>query len=280
MRRMHGQIAAALAVACMCTGAHAFAAQSRLAGSIAPARKIPHVVCCRPVGPHSATKMVAVDPKPAIDVKSEKPGVMRSGPRLVSVDTGTAFPEQRIQPPPRGRSSDWLKNLLSIPFSRTLNRIWAHFISVVATAVTTCLLMHFFPQSMWLVEGLSTTTHSLVGGALGLLLVFRTNSAYGLRTCVCECVCVCVHARIHHTYRIDFVIILTSLLGYFANLHAFACAPGHRPVLGITQNLVLHDQLSATVFAHGALLPLRLGSRTPSAPARRISSHSAASETR
>lgn len=117
--------------------------------------------------------MVAVDPKPASDVRKEGPGAMRNGPSSLA-----AFPEQRIQPPPRGRSSDWLKNLLSIPSSRTLNRIWVHFISVVATAVTTCLLMQVFPQSLWLVEGLSTTTHSLVGGALGLLLVFRTNSAY------------------------------------------------------------------------------------------------------
>ena len=38
--------------------------------------------------------------------------------------------------------------------------------------------MHIFPSHAWIVNGLSTSTHSLVGGALGLLLVFRTNSAY------------------------------------------------------------------------------------------------------
>ena len=39
------------------------------------------------------------------------------------------------------------------------------------------MLLH--PQSLsWLVNGTTTTMHHLVGGALGLLLVFRTNSAY------------------------------------------------------------------------------------------------------
>jgi hypothetical protein len=40
-----------------------------------------------------------------------------------------------IQPPPRNRSSKWLRNLLSIPSSRTLSRIWTHLTAVVATGL-------------------------------------------------------------------------------------------------------------------------------------------------
>ena len=38
-----------------------------------------------------------------------------------------------IQPPQRNKSSKWLRNLLSIPSSRTLSRIWTHLTAVVAT---------------------------------------------------------------------------------------------------------------------------------------------------
>ena len=169
------RIMAMLAVASTCTSAHAFTAQSRLAGSIASARRAPRGVCCRQMGMRRVTA-VAVEPS-GVQRQTKLPsGVLRElGFGVVPSGSDTI---QRIQLPPRGRSSAWLKNLLSIPFSRTFNRIWGHFISIVLTAVVTCLITQIFPQSLWLVKGLSTTAHSLVGGALGLLLVFRTNSAY------------------------------------------------------------------------------------------------------
>ena len=84
-----------------------------------------------------------------------------------------------IVAPERNKSSHWFRNLVSIPSSRTLQRIWAHLSAILATACVVMLHMHFWPDNLlWLVKGLSTTIHSLVGGALGLLLVFRTNSAY------------------------------------------------------------------------------------------------------
>ena len=84
-----------------------------------------------------------------------------------------------IVSPERNKSSNWLRNLISIPSSTTLQRIWAHLSAIIATACVVLLHAHIWPQNMsWLVQGLSPTIHSLVGGALGLLLVFRTNSAY------------------------------------------------------------------------------------------------------
>jgi putative membrane protein len=161
LRMKRRRIMAALAVACTCTSAHAFTQ------SIASART-PRGVCCRHIGLRRVTA-VAFDPTPASGMLRELAvEALRSGSDTI----------QRIQLPPRGRSSAWLKNLISIPFSRTFNRIWGHFISIVLTAVVTCLITQIFPQSLMIVKGLSTTAHSLVGGALGLLLVFRTNSAY------------------------------------------------------------------------------------------------------
>ena len=84
-----------------------------------------------------------------------------------------------IVSPERNKSSHWLRNLISIPSSTTLQRIWAHLSAILATACFELLHARLWPQNMaWLVKGLSPTIHSLVGGALGLLLVFRTNSAY------------------------------------------------------------------------------------------------------
>lgn len=89
-------------------------------------------------------------------------------------------PEQHvIQPATRNKSSLWWHNLVSIPASRTLTRVWAHLSAIIATACLVCVWQQLWPaQAACVLAGLDTSMHSLVGGALGLLLVFRTNSAY------------------------------------------------------------------------------------------------------
>ena len=84
-----------------------------------------------------------------------------------------------IHSPKRHQSVHWLSNLGTIPSSRTLSRISGHLSAVVAVACIVWIYSQVHPQSLlWLVSGLNTSMHSLVGGALGLLLVFRTNSGY------------------------------------------------------------------------------------------------------
>jgi putative membrane protein len=89
-------------------------------------------------------------------------------------------PEQHvIRPATRNKSSLWSNNLISIPASRTLKRVSAHLCAIIATACMVCACQQLWPARMAiLLAGLDTSMHSLVGGALGLLLVFRTNSAY------------------------------------------------------------------------------------------------------
>ena len=84
-----------------------------------------------------------------------------------------------IHSPKRHQSVHWLSNLGTIPSSRTLSRISGHLSAVVAVACIVWICSQVHPESLlWLVSGLNTSMHSLVGGALGLLLVFRTNSGY------------------------------------------------------------------------------------------------------
>lgn len=74
---------------------------------------------------------------------------------------------------PRYASRDWARNILTLPMSRILRRIVSPlaFNFVVSSA---CLLFH---RSVGL-PLISSTAHTLLGSALGLLLVFRTNTAY------------------------------------------------------------------------------------------------------
>jgi predicted membrane chloride channel (bestrophin family) len=91
------------------------------------------------------------------------------------------LPHQHIiQPPNRKNSRHWWLNLLSLPSSRTLFEIRSHLSANIVVACLVYLHMRLFPQNLlWLVQGLgSSRVHSLVSSALGLLLVFRTRSAY------------------------------------------------------------------------------------------------------
>ena len=91
------------------------------------------------------------------------------------------LPHQHIiQPPNRKNSRHWWLNLLSLPSSRTLFEIRSHLSANIVVACLVYLHMLLFPQNLfWLVQGLgSSRVHSLVSSALGLLLVFRTRSAY------------------------------------------------------------------------------------------------------
>lgn len=75
----------------------------------------------------------------------------------------------------RYNSNDWIVNLLSIPRSYLMRRIKSHFLFDQLA----CLLILLARKKMGR-TGLSISLlgHNLLGGFLGLLLVFRTNSAY------------------------------------------------------------------------------------------------------
>lgn len=73
----------------------------------------------------------------------------------------------------RYRSDDWIGNFLSIPNSYVLLRIRFHLLSnTIITAIVVLLNVFGIKARIPLVG------HSLLGAFLGLLLVFRTNSAY------------------------------------------------------------------------------------------------------
>jgi hypothetical protein len=85
---------------------------------------------------------------------------------------GASFPDE-VQPKLRYSSADWLPNLISIPDSKILQRVSPHIKVNVAVAAVFAALCR-----AGLAQPCSPLAHSLAAGALGLLLVFRTNAAY------------------------------------------------------------------------------------------------------
>eukprot|EP00960_Hanusia_phi_P033100 750261-Hanusia_phi.AAC.1 len=79
---------------------------------------------------------------------------------------------------PRYASEDWLYNLLSIFSSAMFWRVSSHLFANTLFAVAIWCAYLLVPSVQAVCAGFSTVPHSLTGGALGLLLVFRTNTAY------------------------------------------------------------------------------------------------------
>lgn len=75
----------------------------------------------------------------------------------------------------RYSSNDWLVNFITAPLSFTLRRIRFHLLSNIAVS---CLAIHLHSKYADKVS-IPMTGHSLLGSSLGLLLSYRTNSAYG-----------------------------------------------------------------------------------------------------
>ena len=85
----------------------------------------------------------------------------------VAFRSGLAIPQ-----PLRYATRDWLRNIISWPGSPLLRRIAAPVWSFTAWAALVTLATRFVN-----IPSLTLAPHTLVGTALGLLLVFRTNTA-------------------------------------------------------------------------------------------------------
>ena len=97
-------------------------------------------------------------------------------------DVEDSSPRQKpnpLIPAERYTSADWLKCLISLPFSFALQRVSSHLLANTVFAIMIWACYCLFPKTMqFLIAGLNPTPHMLLGSALGLLLVFRTNTAY------------------------------------------------------------------------------------------------------
>ncbi|CAM9830192.1 unnamed protein product, partial [Ectocarpus fasciculatus] len=84
----------------------------------------------------------------------------------------------RVKAPRRYGSSDWFANIQNLPKSRLLYNIKEHL--AYNTAFAFCISMVHFLTPQHIIDDVhvSPIPHSIMSGALGLLLVFRTNAAY------------------------------------------------------------------------------------------------------
>ena len=75
----------------------------------------------------------------------------------------------------RYRKDDWWRNLLNLPQSYVLRRIYPHLVYNVAISIVVTLM---YKLSWCPAVSIPMLGHNLLGGFLGLLLVFRQNTAY------------------------------------------------------------------------------------------------------
>ena len=121
-----------------------------------------------PVRPRSAAA-TQIDPwlsEKDVDaiLREQGPGSMRPNP---------------LVPAERYTSRDWLISLLTLPTALEFKRIFSHLLANTIFAVMVWLGYVHYPNTVgFLTAGLHPGAHLLLGGALGLLLVFRTNTAY------------------------------------------------------------------------------------------------------
>lgn len=101
---------------------------------------------------------------PAIETIPESGAKKRVFTRRPSVDTGLRY-----------SSSDWITALISTPTSYVLSRIRSHFWFNVAISIAVVYFYHYENNPHLAIP---MTGHSLLGSSLGLLLSYRTNSAY------------------------------------------------------------------------------------------------------
>lgn len=95
----------------------------------------------------------------------------------MSSTTTTSSATTLPKPKMRYSSSDWILNLRTLRSSMILRQIQHHLAATTLVAVLVALLRfaEILPRNHAVLEG---SPHSLLGGALSLLLVFRTNAAY------------------------------------------------------------------------------------------------------
>ena len=105
------------------------------------------------------TSSVAVIPSNAV---GEEGGSKKAFQNRPSNDAGLRY-----------SSNDWLINFISTPTSFILRRIRFHML----TNMFVCLLAIYVHENITPI-GMPMTGHSLLGSSLGLLLSYRTNSAY------------------------------------------------------------------------------------------------------
>ena len=113
--------------------------------------------------PGVGTTEVAVPPPPKIkpaEMTTKKNTIMDKRP---SMDMGLRY-----------SSNDWFTNFITTPGSMTLNRIKFHLLTNVAMGALAIVMHNKYPNLV----SLPMTGHSLLGSSLGLLLSYRTNSAY------------------------------------------------------------------------------------------------------
>ena len=97
-------------------------------------------------------------------LREKGPGSMRPNP---------------LVPAERYRSSYWIKSILTAPTALQFTRVVNFLLANTLFSIFVWALSVAFPKTVaFLTAGLGPQPHLLVGGALGLLLVFRTNTAY------------------------------------------------------------------------------------------------------
>lgn len=167
------------------------------------------------------------------------------------IDPGTGFnADETFNPIFEGglryKTNDWYKNLLSLPSSFVLKRTYKHllFNTIISIVVTVA-----YKRAAWAsIISMPMDAHNLLGGFLGLLLVFRQNTSYS-RFWDARCSW-SLAAATTRTLAIDIVTDLRprapesaykllTLVAAFPDALAYACLKGSFPLAHNVKKLVI-----------------------------------------
>mmetsp|Transcript_12285 Transcript_12285/g.18845 ORF Transcript_12285/g.18845 Transcript_12285/m.18845 type:complete len:447 (+) Transcript_12285:107-1447(+) len=161
----------------------------------------------------------------------------------------------------RYRSDDWFRNFLSIPFSFVLRRISFH----LTTNTILCalvILLHKVPKFPKL--QIPLVGHTLMGGIMSLLLVFRTNSAYArfweargvwsktLSTCRNLALSIMAHIRPHSPQSAKRFM---ELLSVFPNALCYSCLCGNAELSTDVKQVLEKYQSKSALTSDSSLEP-------------------------
>ena len=122
------------------------------------------------LAPHCQARHAAADAQ-SYDPVSDNEGHFDKDPAPIRANP--------LIPAERYTTADWWKCLISLPKSQMLSRVSSHLIANTVFALIVWISYVLWPQQLrFLTAGFNAQHHLLLGNALGLLLVFRTNTAY------------------------------------------------------------------------------------------------------
>jgi len=123
------------------------------------------------------SKQVSLNPASESDLDAAETRALERLASILTTDDGLRLSGAEM----REARSNWVRDIMSTGRSRVLTKISSRLAVSVLVASTVAAVSNWSPEGSWWLEVFKVPgwPHELVGGFLAILLVFRTDQAYG-----------------------------------------------------------------------------------------------------